>query len=123
MNYLLLPNCCGADRGWKVNMMTVELWAKNLESEAFNSTSLYWAVYAGLLANCRAKQIDPDFTFEQVTDWVDAQYTTEAGKLLLEEIRVQFEASQYYIDMVKKLEGQLQEAAEESKKKEQEMTA
>ncbi len=122
MSYILLKDFIGKDRGWKVNMMTVELWSKQLDDAAFQSSSLYGAVYAGLIANCKVKQEEPDFTFEQVCELVDEMNLTEAGRLVLDEIRVKFEESQYYITLVKKLQDKVDEI-EAVKKKEPEMTA
>lgn len=120
MSYLLLTNCIGKDRGWKVNMFTVETWAKEIDTDAFNSTSTYGAVYAGLLANCKVKREEPDFTYEQVCDYVDELNTTEEGIKVLNEVKAKFEESQYYIKLVKKLNDQLDETADDKKK--QEMT-
>jgi hypothetical protein len=122
MSYILLKDFIGRDRGWKVNMMTVELWSKQLDDAAFQSSSLYGAVYAGLIANCKVKQEEPDFTFEQVCEVVDEMNLTEAGQLTLDEIRVKFEESQYYIVLVKKLQDKVEEI-ENVKKKETEMIA
>lgn len=123
MSYIQIENCIGKTRGWKVNMAAVEIWSKELDSIAFKSTSLYGAVYGGLIANCKVKQEEPDFTFEQVCDWVDEINLTEDGAKVLEEIRVKFEDSQYYISLLKKLQDTLKEITEDvDKKKEQEMT-
>ena len=116
MSYILLKDCIGKDRGWKVNMITVELWSKELMDEAFTATSLYSAVYAGLMANCKIKKEEPDFTFEQVTEWVDEVYHSAEGKAMMNEVKEKFEESQYYIDMVKKFQDIVDEI--EPKKKE-----
>lgn len=116
MSYILLKDCIGKDRGWKVNMITVELWSKELMDDAFTSTSLYSAVYAGLIANCKIKKDEPDFNFEQVCDWVDKMNLTDADRLVLDEIRIKFEESQYYIALVKKFQAIVDEI--EPKKKE-----
>lgn len=116
MSYILLKDCIGEDRGWKVNMMAVELWTKNIDDTAFNSTSVYSATYAGLIANCKLKQKEPDFTFEQVCDWVDEINLTNDGVKVLAEIKIKFEESQYYISLVKKLNETLSELTEDKKK-------
>lgn len=117
MSYILLKDCIGKDRGWKVNMMTIEMWSKELNTDAFNSTSTYAAVYAGLVANCLVKKEEPDFSFEQVCDYVDSLQDDK----ILEDVKARFEESQYYIKLVKKLNEQIDEAKDD-KKKEQEMT-
>lgn len=107
----------GELRGWKVNQMTIELWSKMINEDAFNSSSNYGAVYAGLIANCEAKRIDPDFTYEQVCDWVDELNLTEKGLAVLDKIKEQFEASQYYIKLVEKIEAELASVKQELKQK------
>lgn len=120
MSYLLLKDCIGKDRGWKVNQMTVELWSRKVDNDAFFSTSNYAAVYGGLVANCYLKQEEPDFTHEQVCDYVDSLNETEEGLAVMNKIKELFEASQYYIKLLHKTEGMLremEEVGEEDKKK------
>lgn len=103
MSYILLKDCIGKDRGWKVNMFTIEKWGKGIDPDAFNSTSTYAAVHAGLLANCKVKEEEPDFTYEQVCDYVDALNESGEGVNILEEINKVFESSQYFVRLVEKL--------------------
>lgn len=119
-DYLKIPNCIGKDRGWKVNMMSLEIWGRKIIDEAFNSSSAYGAVFGGLVANCWAKEEDQDFTYEQVCDWVDEINLTDEGEELLKQIRDMFEASQYYIRVLEKMKVQLntQNAAVDEKKNE-----
>lgn len=101
-------------------MITVELWSKELLDEAFTSTSLYSAVWAGMISNCKIKKEEPDFTFEQVTEWVDEIYSTDEGKAVMNDIKEKFEESQYYIAIVKSYQNIIDEI--EPKKKEQKKT-
>jgi len=48
-----------------VEYLTISAGSKN------NVLYSYALVYAGLYANCIAKREEPDFTFENVCDWVD----------------------------------------------------
>lgn len=110
----------GVNRGWKVNQMTIELWSKMINEDAFTSSSNYAAVYAGLVANCTVKRVEEDFTFEQVCDWVDELNLTEAGKATMVLIKTAFEESQYYITLLEGLElelNTLKKATEEVPKK------
>lgn len=116
MNYIQIE-LGGEKRGWKVNQMTIELWSKMINEDAFNSSSNYSAVYAGLIANCEAKRIDPDFTYEQVCDWVDELNLTPAGLETLDKIKEAFEASQYYIRLIEKIEDELKKVQESVDKK------
>lgn len=125
MSYILLKDCIGKDRGWKVNQKTVEIWSNKIDETAFASTSNYGAVYGGLLANCYVKEEEPDFNFEQVCDYVDTLNETPEGLAVLEEIKKLFEASQYYIKILEKMEGMLRSLKEQDdttdKKKETEL--
>lgn len=109
----------GKFRGWKVNQMTIEIWSKMLNETAFASTSNYAAVYGGLVANCYVKQEEPDFTYEQVCDWVDDLNTSANGEAILNQIKVAFEESQYYIRIIEKLNTELKtlQAVKDDKKK------
>lgn len=102
MNYIQVE-LGGQLRGWKVNQMTIEIWSKLLNQDAFNSSSNYGAVYGGLVANCEAKRIEPDFTFEQVCDWVDELNLIDTGVVVMQQIKEAFEESQYFIKIIEKL--------------------
>lgn len=105
-NYIAI-DIGGKVRGWKVNQMTLEIWSKRTSLESENASSTYAAVYGGLVANCYAKSEDPDFTFENVCDWVDELNGTAAGLKMLELIKKQFEESSTYIAALERLEKQL----------------
>jgi len=112
MNYIQIE-IGGKLRGWKVNQMTLELWSKKTSGDAELSSSNYAAVFAGLVANCYVKGEEPDFTFENVCDWVDAIEGTET----IEFIKKTFEESQVYINTLKRLENLLRSSKEPDKKK------
>jgi len=113
MNYTQIT-IGGKERGWKVNQLTIELWAKHIDQDASPSTSTYAAVYAGLVANCYVKREEPDFTFEDVCEWVDE--INLSGKYEpLEKIKKTFEESRFYINLLDKLKDQLRTTTEEKK--------
>jgi hypothetical protein len=60
----------GRVAGLKFNMYAVERFEeiKGTSGTVRNFTAVIWA---GLLGNCFAKQIEPEFTFEQVCDFVE----------------------------------------------------
>jgi hypothetical protein len=65
----------GKLRGLKFNQLSLEVYTKNLNyGNAINASTIYATFYAGLVANCYVKQEEPDFTFEDVTNWVDELY-------------------------------------------------
>jgi cytochrome c1 len=74
-------NIGGKERGLKFNQMSLEVFTKNLDENAIKSTSIYATFYAGLVGNCYAKREEPDFTFEQVVDWVDELYETDQSTI------------------------------------------
>ena len=60
----------GQQRGLKFNKMAqLELADKIVEGNFMSG--IYALIYAGMKANCYVKQVEPDFTFEQVCDWCD----------------------------------------------------
>lgn len=81
----------GKQRGLKFNQMAVITMTKYLDFENLAATYGYALVYAGLVANCYVKREEPDFTFEQVCDWVE---TLTPEKLV--EIRDVFESTQTF---------------------------
>lgn len=66
-------------------------------------------VYAGLVSNCMIKEQPKDFTYENVTDWVEAMYFDPEGQKVLGEIVNVF--------MQSRALKQFQEMAEDIKKK------
>lgn len=116
MSYLQIE-IGGKLRGWKVNMQTIEMWSKGLNFEAFSSTSVYRAVYAGLVANCEAKGEEQDFTYDEVQNWVDDLNDTEEGLKSLEEVKKAFEQSRSYVKLLEGLDAKLKTVTKEEKKK------
>jgi hypothetical protein len=73
----------GKLRGLKFNMYALEEYTKRIgialdqaikrnSTDISQATLVYACVYSGLIGNYYAKEIEQDFTFEDVTDWVDA---------------------------------------------------
>lgn len=62
----------GKLRGLKFNQMAVVILAQKVDHENYAATGNYAMVYGGLKANCYVKGEEPDFTFEDVCDWVDS---------------------------------------------------
>ncbi len=74
-NYVQI-NLGGQLRGLKFNQgahAEIQSRYKEGQNETFIS---YIVIYGGLLGNCFVKEIEPDFTFENVCDWAD-QMTVE----------------------------------------------
>jgi len=95
-------------RGWKVTQQTIEIWSTLTDwANGFNSTSTYAVIYGGLIANCTVKREEPDFTFEDVVEWVDELNFTDEGVKTISTIKDAFEKSQHYINVLDKLRVQL----------------
>lgn len=112
MNYIQIE-IGGKLRGWKVNQLTLEEWSKRMGTT--NTSALYSAIYAGLIANCYVKSEEPDFTFENVCDWTDKLISTNSGMKIVEVIKETFEKSEAYISAIKRLQ-ELTEAVSDKKK-------
>jgi len=57
-------------RGLKFNQLAIEILSTHNDDTA--SALTYAMVYGGLRGNSYVKREEPDYTFEQVCDWVDA---------------------------------------------------
>lgn len=116
-NYINITDCVGGkDRGWKINQMTIELWSKKTSFESENSSSIYAAVYAGLVSNCYVKGEESDFTFEDVCDWVDKVSLSGTREDVFLLIKNTFEESDVYIKILEKLNSQLKSLSGVKKK-------
>lgn len=65
-------NIGGKLRGLKFNNYALHVMQSKIDPEAADLTAAYAMVYAGLRGNCYAKSEQPDFTFEDVIEWVDS---------------------------------------------------
>lgn len=61
----------GKVRGIKFTKFAMILINKKANLENWAATANYAMVYAGLFANNYHKEVENDFTFEDVCDWVD----------------------------------------------------
>lgn len=100
-------NLGGKDRGIKFNNLALLIMSEKTDKDFPDQTAAYAMVYGGLRGNSYAKQEEPDYTFEDVIDWVDKMTTDEANV-----IAAAFQQSEAY----KKTEAYIQ-TAEASKKK------
>ena len=98
----------GKKRGLKFNQMAVITMTKYIDYNNLAATYGYALVYSGLVANCYVKREEPDFTFENVCDWLDVLPQDE-----MEKIRECFESTQTYKTMM----DSVQKTEEQTKKK------
>lgn len=69
MSYLQIE-IGGKTRGLKYNQLAIEVMAKYNDTETA-SAFMYALIYGGLRGNTYVKREEPDYTFEDVCDWVD----------------------------------------------------
>lgn len=72
----------GEKRGLKFNQgahVEIQQLIEGQKNPVFVS---YAVIYGGLIGNCFAKRIEPDFTFEQVCDWSDKMNPADAPIIL-----------------------------------------
>jgi hypothetical protein len=69
MSYLQLE-LGGKLRGLKFNQLAIEIISTHNDNST-NSGFMYAMIYGGLMGNSYVKREEPDYTFEEVCDWVD----------------------------------------------------
>lgn len=74
MNNYVQIEIGGKLRGLKFNQLSLQVYTENVSHEQANSSAIYATFYAGLVGNCYVKKEEVDFSFENVTDWVDDLY-------------------------------------------------
>lgn len=70
----------GKKRGLLFNQISLEVFTKNINAEALESSAVYATFFAGLIGNCTAEREHVDFTYKDVMGWVDELYKDENGK-------------------------------------------
>ena len=69
MSYLQLE-LGGKLRGLKFNQLAIEIISTHNDNST-QSAFMYAMIYGGLMGNSYVKREEPDYTFENVCDWVD----------------------------------------------------
>jgi hypothetical protein len=105
----------GKERGLKFNQLAIELMSQYNDS---NTTTgfIYAMIYSGLRGNSYVKREEPDYSFEDVCDWVD---NLENKDQIVNDVSGVMSETQIWKQLVKKGE----EVAEEEKKKASESNA
>lgn len=93
MNYIEVT-LGGKIRGLKFNTFALEAHVKKVNFDAVGASAIYGTFYAGLCGNCYVKDLEPDFTFEQVCDWVDELHTKDVETI--KKVCDMFVATQIY---------------------------
>ena len=71
----------GRERGFKFNQLALEIMT-GLASSTESSANIYAMFYGGLRGNSYVKREEPDYTFEQVCDWVDALFADKKTEVI-----------------------------------------
>jgi hypothetical protein len=114
MNNYIQIEIGGKLRGLKFNQLALEVYNKNIDFERPMASAIYATFYAGLLGNCYVKREEPDFTFEQVTDWVDEIFSEKKDEI--EKVCKVWEDTNVYKDWLKEWQDTLSVLLEPDKK-------
>ena len=114
MNNYIQIEIGGKLRGLKFNQLALEVYNENIDYERPMASAVYATFYAGLLGNCYVKKVEPDFTFEQVTDWVDEIFTVD--KKEIEKVCKVWEETNVYKDWLREWDEKLALLMEPDKK-------
>jgi len=107
MSYLQLE-LGGKLRGLKFNQLAIEIISTHNDNST-NSAFMYAMIYGGLMGNSYVKREEPDYTFEEVCDWVDEMANKNAAITKVTEVLT---STQVWKNLVK-----AGEQIEEEKKK------
>jgi hypothetical protein len=100
----------GKLRGLKFNQLAIEVISTYNDAQT-NSGFLYAMIYGGLKGNSYVKREEPDYTFEDVCDWVDIMPNKEK---VVADVTAILTETQIWKELVKR--GQEVMAEEEKKK-------
>lgn len=100
----------GKLRGLKFNQLAIEVISTYNDAQT-NSGFLYAMIYGGLKGNSYVKREEPDYTFEDVCDWVDIMSNKEK---VVADVTAILTETQIWKELVKR--GQEVMAEEEKKK-------
>ncbi len=113
MSYIQLE-IGGKLRGLKFNQLAFQIYCQKAKWEiGAEASQVYAMFYGGLVGNCVAKDVEPDFTYEQVCDWVDELYLTDEGIESIKKVDTLITATQAY----KKFLADVMDKLNEGKKK------
>lgn len=104
----------GKLRGLKFNQISLEVYTKNVNYEALQTSSIYATFFAGLIGNCTVKREEPNFTYEDVCNWVDELY--EQGKKdVIKKVCDMWAATHVYTDWLKEFQDKVRALTEPEK--------
>jgi|GEM_PF-3313361 hypothetical protein len=104
----------GRKTGLKFNMYAIERMGEIKGVPVSGVRYITALVYGGILGNAYAKQVEPEFTFEDVLEWVDENSGGAFEGSILEKIKDTFINSNVYQHTINRANG---EPSEDAKKK------
>ena len=90
----------GKERGLKFNQLALEVLSSYTSNE-FSTANVYAMFYGGLRGNSYMKREEPDYTFEDVCDWVDTLYA-EKKIDVIKQVENALTETQLYKSLVEK---------------------
>lgn len=97
MSYIKI-NLGGVERGLKFNIYGIEKMTEKMRGSSLMAFA-YAMVWGGLQGNSYAKELEPDYTFDQVIDWVDEM--GEEKNQVIEDVTKVLMSTQGYKDLIK----------------------
>lgn len=86
------------ERGLKFNNYGLEIMAGKMGGSALSFA--YAMIYGGLMGNSYAKEIEPEYSFENVIDWIDEIPQAERV-VMIENVTKVMTETQNYKDLIK----------------------
>lgn len=102
----------GKERGLKFNQLAKEIM-QSKGNPASYTQNIYSLFYGGLRGNSFVKEEEPDYTFENVCDWVDEIFLKPDASDIFKQVGNVFTSTQFY----QKIIADNQKAEEEEKKR------
>lgn len=89
----------GKERGLKFNQLALEI-IRSKSNETSDVQNVYALLYGGLRGNSFVKEEEPDYTFEQVCDWIDDIYIKPEAAEIIKQVSAVFTSTQMYQSII-----------------------
>jgi len=90
----------GKERGLKFNQLALEI-IRSKSNPLSDIQNVYALFYGGLRGNSFVKEEEPDYTFENVCDWVDEIYVRPDAAEIIKKVSEVFTSTQMYQSIIK----------------------
>lgn len=89
----------GKQRGLKFNQLALEKIREKTNPKS-DIQNVYALFYGGLMGNSFVKEEEPDYTFENVCDWIDELYLKPEAGEIIKKVSDVFTSTQMYQSLV-----------------------